>query len=538
MTLSCSEDGSNEPCDGAVLAGGPESLDEVLARHKKEKKDLQGKIMALKKAVPKGNGKQKKQVTEEVARLEAEIKERHAQELAAAEANNASSPDPDTAADTPETDTPSPDAEVAPKLSKAQKRREKKLEESKRRDALNKEALVDALTAPRTREKQAINRILANRNMQIYDIVPDGDCLYNALAHQLSGSSSGEKLRTLASEYIEGNKLDFLPFLTTADGDVVEDGEAFEDYCLKGNLASEAMDMLNEFVEYLRIHVWRYIYDYLMGLLTGQSSLERVLSRNHRFLASKTSSVEFLLTCSSDSRIRAFDWELGDETLEAEGLMNDEYPPLTMKPTTGELDEYNADLKRQLADAMKQIKGYKKLCEDVEERRSIKYCSDSEVHEKKLMRLWDLLMPDDELDKRISKKWQMIGFQGDDPATDFRGMGLLGLEQLVFLAQYDEDRAKNMLSLSLHPVIGFPFAIAGLLKNHFYNNIRGPLTMDNFHQIYCRIFTLFCDYWNIAHPTSVMMFNPIKERFIKKMEEYLRLESANLDELTVEELCD
>ncbi|KAK0403504.1 hypothetical protein QR680_016958 [Steinernema hermaphroditum] len=238
MTLSCSEDGSNEPCDGAVLAGGPESLDEVLARHKKEKKDLQGKIMALKKAVPKGNGKQKKQVTEEVARLEAEIKERHAQELAAAEANNASSPDPDTAADTPETDTPSPDAEVAPKLSKAQKRREKKLEESKRRDALNKEALVDALTAPRTREKQAINRILANRNMQIYDIVPDGDCLYNALAHQLSGSSSGEKLRTLASEYIEGNKLDFLPFLTTADGDVVEDGEAFEDYCLKVRLPS------------------------------------------------------------------------------------------------------------------------------------------------------------------------------------------------------------------------------------------------------------------------------------------------------------
>ena len=32
---------------------------------------------------------------------------------------------------------------------------------------------------------------------------------------------------------------------------------------------------------------------------------------------------------------------------------------------------------------------------------------------------------------RKTKQWQNIGFQGDDPKTDFRGMGLLGLKNLL-----------------------------------------------------------------------------------------------------------
>ncbi len=33
--------------------------------------------------------------------------------------------------------------------------------------------------------------------------------------------------------------------------------------------------------------------------------------------------------------------------------------------------------------------------------------------------------------QRITKQWQDIGFQGDDPGTDFRGMGMLGLHNLM-----------------------------------------------------------------------------------------------------------
>ena len=40
-------------------------------------------------------------------------------------------------------------------------------------------------------------------------------------------------------------------------------------------------------------------------------------------------------------------------------------------------------------------------------------------------------MGDKKLDSRISGQWGELGFQGNDPATDFRGMGVLGLDQLL-----------------------------------------------------------------------------------------------------------
>ena len=49
-------------------------------------------------------------------------------------------------------------------------------------------------------------------------------------------------------------------------------------------------------------------------------------------------------------------------------------------------------------------------------------------HEEKLMKLWSNLLPDRKLSERKTMEWVDIGFQGKDPATDFRGAGMLGLE--------------------------------------------------------------------------------------------------------------
>jgi len=35
------------------------------------------------------------------------------------------------------------------------------------------------------------------------------------------------------------------------------------------------------------------------------------------------------------------------------------------------------------------------------------------------------MMPDTPLEERITKQWGDLGFQGKDPQTDFRGMGML-----------------------------------------------------------------------------------------------------------------
>lgn len=72
----------------------------------------------------------------------------------------------------------------------------------------------------------------------------------------------------------------------------------------------------------------------------------------------------------------------------------------------------------------------KQLLHDLESFRTTGYDSSKLEHEKTLLELWTLLMPMTELESRVCNSWKDIGFQGDDPKTDFRGMGILGLQNL------------------------------------------------------------------------------------------------------------
>lgn len=100
-----------------------------------------------------------------------------------------------------------------------------------------------------------------------------------------------------------------------------------------------------------------------------------------------------------------------------------------------------------------QMFGYQQLLTEVELLRRQQFDSSNNEHEKVLRALWWALK-DEPLAARKTKQWTEIGFQGDDPATDFRGMGMLGLTQLVFLAERFPDAARLVLTNSLHPVHG------------------------------------------------------------------------------------
>ena len=65
--------------------------------------------------------------------------------------------------------------------------------------------------------------------------------------------------------------------------------------------------------------------------------------------------------------------------------------------------------------------------------------------------------------KDSSQDWGMIGFQGSNPATDFRGMGMLGLLQLHYYSNWNGGTsAKNALTTANHSVRYFPFAATGI----------------------------------------------------------------------------
>lgn len=82
------------------------------------------------------------------------------------------------------------------------------------------------------------------------------------------------------------------------------------------------------------------------------------------------------------------------------------------------------DLSPALATCIETIWSYRRLCADIEAIRQIAYDCENVEHETKLLKLWKLLMPTQPLKKRITIQWQDIGFQSDNPMSDFRGKRL------------------------------------------------------------------------------------------------------------------
>jgi len=154
-------------------------------------------------------------------------------------------------------------------------------------------------------------------------------------------------------------------------------------------------------------------------------------------------------------------------------------------------------------------------------------------HEAQLEELWDLLRPGVRRDKgRKTLEWQEIGFQGKDPATDFRGMGILSLANLVYFAK----NCTEMVQIILSPYMAnstpsspaFPFAISGInitsmvlnlcLKGEFneYFYVYGS-TVREFHELYCDIFTEFNTFYWGKKPKDIMTFNKILVEFRREI---------------------
>ncbi|NP_001080025.1 ELMO/CED-12 domain containing 2 L homeolog isoform X1 [Xenopus laevis] len=189
-----------------------------------------------------------------------------------------------------------------------------------------------------------------------------------------------------------------------------------------------------------------------------------------------------------------------------------------------------------------QISGYKKLYLDVENLRKQSYDSDNNYHEQQLLELWDLLMPHEKLNNRVTKQWGDIGFQGDDPKTDFRGMGMLGLANLLYFSKHYTEEARLILSHSNHPRLGYSYAIVGInltemaysllkngaLKSHFYNTVPDFPQMKSFHQLYCYLVYEFDKFWFQEEPESIMQFNQYREKFHDQIKHLLSNERVAL----------
>lgn len=143
----------------------------------------------------------------------------------------------------------------------------------------------------------------------------------------------------------------------------------------------------------------------------------------------------------------------------------------------------------------------------------------------------------------VSPEWIELGFQGNDPSTDFRGMGVLGLFQLLYFSQHKVEVARLILSELSNPSRFYPFAIIGInltrlvmellvqkrLHQHIFRNfanltlnsslayIEGPsndvdcihFCCNLVHDVYCTAFEEFYMVWVIRKPTNIMSFSDL-----------------------------
>uniref|UniRef100_UPI0037E7E8EF deubiquitinase OTUD6B n=1 Tax=Semicossyphus pulcher TaxID=241346 RepID=UPI0037E7E8EF len=213
-----------------------ETPEEQLAKqHRKEKKDMQAQIQSMKNAVPKNDKKRRKQMTEEIAKLEADLSQKHEEECKQLQ-STAGTKVEEVLNGVENLKVEAEEEEVTqPRLTKAQKRRDKKAAQEKERESRIAEAEVENLQGVRHQEGLMLAQKLAQQQLQIKEISSDGHCMYRAVEDQLAQRSklvmSVKELRSRTAEHMRSHADDFLPFLTNPNtGDMFTTDE-FEKYC-------------------------------------------------------------------------------------------------------------------------------------------------------------------------------------------------------------------------------------------------------------------------------------------------------------------
>jgi len=187
---------------------------------------------------------------------------------------------------------------------------------------------------------------------------------------------------------------------------------------------------------------------------------------------------------------------------------------------TKKLDSTKPFIHQELRESLRKMLAVRILFQELASLHQQIYDSSNKSHEELLHQLWEFLRPNIRRNGgRFTLEWQEIGFQGKDPATDFRAMGILGLQNLHYFAKHQGQLARTALHNSTLK-FAYPFAITGInitammiklvtrgdFNNYFYTN---GTSLQQFQELYCTIFVKFDEYYAEAKPADIMSFGPI-----------------------------
>ena len=191
-----------------------------------------------------------------------------------------------------------------------------------------------------------------------------------------------------------------------------------------------------------------------------------------------------------------------------------------------------------LKEALVHIVQLEKLISNVIKRARVPFSKSD--HIVALQSLWSNLQPHTPVPSIPDKRWQELGFQGQDPSTDFRGMGMLGLDQLLAYTQISPKSAHNIWQQSNLGSAWFTFATVGInitallysllvsrsADEYFYTHS----SIEDFNHAYKLVFEKFGQYWVVEEAKDVMDFS----RIFGKLRVDLEFNLENNGELTSE----
>ena len=182
----------------------------------------------MKKTVNKGDKKKKKLIDAEIEKLEKDFADKCALEI-----SNLSAQKPAELI----VDELNKLDELKPKMSKAQKKREKKEADEKQREKDIALQEIENLKGPAHIELTKIKEKLLKMNLEMKEVCADGNCMFYAISDQLNQHLNIQKpfkeLRELTSNHMLQNPDSFQPFLCSEEtGDPLTETE-YKVYCEK-----------------------------------------------------------------------------------------------------------------------------------------------------------------------------------------------------------------------------------------------------------------------------------------------------------------
>lgn len=182
----------------------------------------------------------------------------------------------------------------------------------------------------------------------------------------------------------------------------------------------------------------------------------------------------------------------------------------------------------------------------LKERLAVPFDETRPDHQEALRALWHASFPKTDLTGLVSDQWKEMGWQGQNPSTDFRGCGFVSLENLLFFARiYPASFQRILLKQEgTRATWEYPFAVAGInitfmlihmldLYSEKPKSVPGAnfirvLSEDEeaFDVLYCIAFQMMDAQW-LAMQASYLQFNEVLQATRTQLERELVLEDLH-----------